>query len=332
MIARARTSPVDGTAAAPITALTLGLVALAATGCVSLPPAPARDSVPELTDVAFFPQTAYDCGPAALATILDATGVMTTPTALVEQVYVEDLEGSLQAELMAATRRAERIPVPLGRSFDALIDEVASGRPVLVLLNLGFARAPIWHYAVVVGYDADSEHVILRSGEEPRRRERTRRFLRQWQLAEYWAFVAAAPGEIPVGATPEAYLRALVDAEPQLTDAAAGIAYEAALTRWPDDPLALFTAANRQLADANFDRAAELYRRVLERTPEHAAARNNLAFALLQQGCRAAALREARIALASAAIEPFRAEIEDTLRQIEQIPAGAAAGGHCGAG
>jgi len=332
MIARARTSPVNGATAAPATVLILGLVALAATGCVSLPPVPVRASVPELTAVAFYPQTAYDCGPAALATILDASGVTTTPTALIEQVYIQDLEGSLQAELMAATRRAERIPVPLGQSFDALIDEVASGRPVLVLLNLGFARAPIWHYAVVVGYDADTEHVILRSGEEPRRRERTRRFLRQWQLAEHWAFVATAPGEIPIGATPQAYLRALVDAEPQLPNAAASVAYDAALVRWPDDPLALFTAANRKLADADFDRAAALYRRVLARTPEHVAARNNLAFALLQQGCRAAALREARIALAGAGIEPFRAEIEDTLRQIERSPADAVAGGHCSAG
>jgi hypothetical protein len=34
--------------------------------------------------------------------------------------------------------------------------EVAAGNPVLVLQNLSFAWAPVWHYAVVMGYDADA--------------------------------------------------------------------------------------------------------------------------------------------------------------------------------
>ena len=41
----------------------------------------------ELTDVPFFPQDAYQCGPAALATMLNQRGVLTTPGALKDKVY-----------------------------------------------------------------------------------------------------------------------------------------------------------------------------------------------------------------------------------------------------
>jgi tetratricopeptide (TPR) repeat protein len=309
--------------------LLITLAAIAASGCATTSSLPATESIAELADVAFFPQTEYDCGPAALATVLTSTGVETTPDALVEQVYVAGLKGSLQAELMAATRRAGRVPVALDQSFDRLLDEVASGRPVLVLLNLGLKRMPVWHYAVVVGYDADANRVILRSGDEPRRRERLRRFLRQWQLADQWAFVAARPGEIPVTAAPESYVRALVDAEPQLSGRAMALAYDALLARWPENSLAMFAAANHEFAGADLVRATDLYRRVLAQEPTHVAARNNLALVLLERGCRNDALREAQLALADSRIEPFRAEIADTLTQIERAAVQATSGGVC---
>lgn len=312
--------------------LLITVAAIAATGCATTSRLPTRDSVPELTNVTFFPQTEYDCGPAALATVLTATGVETTPDALIEQVYVAGLKGSLQAELMAATRRAGRVPVALDQSLERLLDEVASGRPVLVLLNLGLKRMPVWHYAVVVGYDAGADRVILRSGDEPRRQERLRRFLRQWQLADQWAFVATRPGEIPITAAPESYVRALVEAEPQLSAHAAGLAYDALLARWPGNSLAMFAAANRQFAAADLARATDLYRRVLAQTPDHVAARNNLALVLLEQGCRNDALREARRAFAGATIEPFRAAIADTLTQIERAPPQASGAGACSGG
>ena len=65
--------------------------------------------------------------------------------------------------------------------------------------------------------------------------------------------MALTPGDIPVNATPGAYVRALAGAEPLLDAAAAQRAYGAALERWPDDELLLFAAAgqrygNRDLA------------------------------------------------------------------------------------
>src|SRR5690606_29566356 len=83
-------------------------------GCASLFPQTAelREGLPEglperveLKSVPFFPQDEYQCGPAALATSLAATGVKVTPTELVPQVYLPERKGSLQVEMLAAARR-----------------------------------------------------------------------------------------------------------------------------------------------------------------------------------------------------------------------------------
>lgn len=312
----------------------LGAYAVLLAGCVGLGPAPdlPRD-VPELTETPFYPQTDYDCGPAALATILNAVDVGTSPAELIDAVYIEGLEGSLQAELLAATRRYGMLPVPVAPEPDALFDEVASGRPVLVLQNLGLERAPRWHYAVVIGFEADAGRVILRSGTERRRLERSRWFMRSWRLADHWGFVAVRPGEIPASATPDRYMRALVGAERQLGSTAAAEAYEAALARWPDDPLVLFLDGVRAHSAEDWATAVDRYRAALAREPAHVAARNNLAEALLEQGCRAQALREARTARKHASAEgEFAAAVADTLRRVEQSAPDAPEPAVCGQG
>lgn len=297
------------------------LAAVALGGCAG-PPAKPLPRVDELAAVPFFAQTDYDCGPAALAAVLGAAGAPVTPDELMNAVYIEGLKGSLQAELLAATRRYGRLPVPVEPDLDALLATVAGGKPVLVLQNLGFERAPVWHYAVVVGTDAAADRIVLRSGTQPRKRQRARRFARSWERADRWGFVAVEAGEIPATATADRYMRALVDAERVLDASSVAANYEAALERWPNEPLVLFLAGVREQAAKRPAAAIELYGRVLERAPDHVAARNNLANALLAEGCRRAALREAEATVARTPSDSgFYDEVRDTLRLIERAPA-----------
>ena len=74
-------------------ALLLGFLLSLLTGCASfrqkeMPPLP--ENLPasrELTAVPFFPQEKYQCGPAALATAINWSGLPVRPEDLVEQVY-----------------------------------------------------------------------------------------------------------------------------------------------------------------------------------------------------------------------------------------------------
>ena len=280
-------------------------------------PLPPETPPIELTAVPFFPQTEYQCGPAALATVLAHEGAAVDAADLTREVYIEGLRGSLQPELLGATRRHGLIPYVLEPDADALLAELAARRPVLVLQNLGVQRAPVWHYAVVVGVNGDD--VILRSGAEQRRVERSARFLRTWQRGANWAFVAVTPGELPATATAGAYVRAVAGAEPLLGAPAVERAYGAALERWPSDALVLFAAAGDRHAAGDLTSATGLYRRLLSAAPQHVAARNNLANVLAARGCRAEALTEARAAVAALAPgDELGAAVRDTVAELER--------------
>ena len=72
-----------------------------------------------LNDTPFFPQTDYQCGPAALATVLQAQGIDIAPADLSPGVYLPGRKGSLQVEMVAAARRYRSLPYVLDASFTA---------------------------------------------------------------------------------------------------------------------------------------------------------------------------------------------------------------------
>ena len=154
----------------------------------------------ELAGVPFFPQDDYQCGPAALATLLAHTGVAVTPETLVPEVYLPARRGSLQVEMLAAARRHGRVSYVLAPRYADLLREVAAGNPVVVLQDVGMLASE-WHYAVVNGFDYPSGTVYLRSGTRPREEMSFTALERSWIQSGYWAMVAMPPGRIPATAT-----------------------------------------------------------------------------------------------------------------------------------
>jgi len=299
------------------------LAALAAlTGCAGpvLAPNLGDADLParvELADTPFFPQEAYDCGPAALATLLSTSGVAVTADALVEAVYLPERRGSLQAEIVAAARRYDRVPYVIEPTLAAAFAELAAGRPVLVMQNLASAADPVWHYAVLVGYSMDDDTVVLRSGTEARQVVSARRFLGTWARASGWAMVALRPGELPAYADRGRYAASVAAMEGVASPEAVLAAYAAGLERWPEDVTAQFGAANTLYATGNAEAAEQAYRRLLRRAPDHVATRNNLATLLSERGCYREALELLAPALTRDDIAPaLRAALEDTERTV----------------
>jgi len=271
----------------------------------------------ELRDTPFFPQEDYQCGPAALATVLRASGVEVAPDALAPQVYLPKRHGSLQAELIGASRRQGRLAYVLPGTGQALLTELVEGRPVLLLQNLGVKQIPKWHYAVLVGYDASRNIAVLRSGRRERKEVRWQRFARSWDRAGRWAMTTLAPGVIPAQADAAHYLEAVAGIEAAGDRKAAAISYDAAIARWPDEPMAWFGRGNAAYADGDRATAADAYTQAATLAPGDAAARNNLAQVLADAGCFEEAHRQLERGLALAAGTAFASMIEATRVEVE---------------
>lgn len=273
----------------------------------------------ELPDTPFYPQERYQCGPAALMTVLTHSGVDTTLEAMVERVYLPGRRGSLQTELVAATRGSGRIPYRIDAALAAIVAELQRGRPVLVLQNLGVGWLPRWHYAVVIGVDAIHDKVTLRSGAERRHITDTGTFLRTWRRGDYWGLVVLRPGDLPANPDPDRYFRAVAALESTGQVEDANTAWRAALDRWPGDAIALFGLANTEFALSNYAAAEELYRQLLIRNPGQVVARNNLALALARQDKNTEAMQQIRLALDTARDDVrLREELQGSMAEIRE--------------
>ncbi len=272
----------------PIRAGILCLLGLAVGGCATGPEhlvLRAAGAPVELVDVPFFPQDEFQCGPAALATVLVDAGIDVTPQALKSQVFIPDRRGSLQAELLAATRRHGRVPYVLPGSLAPILDEIRAGRPVLLLQNLGMERWPVWHYAVLVGFDPGRDRFLLRSGTTQRKQSRARNLLASWDKAGRWSIVVVSPSDPPVSADVLGWLRAVAPFESTGNLKLASEGYNAAVKRWPDEAIAWAALGNVRYLQKNLVAAEESYSRALTLSENLWTARNNLIRTLVDRGC-----------------------------------------------
>lgn len=293
-------------------------------GCSSLIPQTVglRDAWPagvpraaELTQVPFYPDDQYQCGPAALATAMTFSGRNMTPASLVNDVWLPSRRGSLQLEMLATPRRHGRVSYRLEPSYADLLREVAAGNPVIVLQDVGpmFAQ---WHYAVVNGYDYETGTILLRSGLERRQETSFTAFERTWIQGGYWAMVVTPPDRIPASATEKRWLEALLGLARGGDKDATVQGYAAALKRWPDSLPAAVGLANHLHERGSLEEAANVLRTALQKNPESVIVLNNLAQTLSDQGRNTEALGVIR--RAGDPQSPFAGEVRTTRQLIEE--------------
>ena len=211
------------------------------------------------------------------------------PDELVPLVYIPARRGSLQVEMQAVPRKYQRLAYALSPNLDAILAELSAGRPVLVLHNYGVPFFPRWHYAVVVGFDAANDTVVLRSGVTRRQVLSAKNFMRAWDNGGRWALVLLRPGETAATANPTRYLEAAADFERVADAVQSRKVFDAAVERWPNEPVAWIGRGTAGYRAGDLKAAAQDYSAALRFEPNNVGARNNLAQALLDLGCPARA-------------------------------------------
>lgn len=267
----------------------------------------------KLNKIPFYPQEKFHCGPAALSMVLAWSGVDVPPASLVSGVFTPSRKGSLQSAMIGAARRHDRIPYPLADP-ESLIREIAAGHPVIVLQNLGLSWYPVWHYAVVIGFDLDKGNVILHSGETPQRHLSVKVFEKTWARSDFWAILVLPPTLLPVDATEIRYISAVNGLERMGHWKTAADAYKTALTQWPDSFLARMGIGVCQYRLGDFKTAENILRDAIGIAPAQGAAFNNLAQVLMAQGRKDEALDAALRAVELGG--PLKPHFKSTLEEI----------------
>lgn len=307
-------------------ALVSVLLSVILTGCAAFAPQSSdlRASLPpglplssEIRDVPFFAQTEYHCGPAALAMALNSAGAHTTPQQLIEQVYLPGRKGSLQVEMLAAARRNGMVAYVLTPQISDVLQEINAGTPVITLENYGAPFVPIWHYSVAIGFDIHRAEIIRHSGTLERKASPLSVFEYFWRdgyQSGRWAMVAVPPERMPVTATEQRYAEAVIALEKAGQPQRAAIAYDALLSRWPNNLAGLIGRGNTAYARGDLALAESAFRQASLTHADSVAALNNLAQTLLDRG----KLTEAR-ATAERAVKlggPLQGSASATLKEI----------------
>jgi len=229
----------------------------------------------------------------------NAAGVRADVESLKPLVYLPGRQGSLQAEMLGATRRSGLLAYPLAPRLEDLLRELAAGTPAVVLLNLSFRVAPIWHYAVVVGYDLERQLLVVRSGAHARE-EWSFGFLEfLWRDADYWSMLALPPARLPATAREAELGTAVAALEHAGRPREARDAYRALLARWPASLVGQIGLGNTDYALGDLAGAERAFRGAADAHPSSAEA---------EQAARAA------VALGG----PLQAEAQKTLESIAQ--------------
>jgi len=142
-----------------------------------------------ISDVPFFPQSNYQCGPAALASVLNYYGCQVTPGEIAEAIYEKRLKGTLSIDLTLFARRMGFNARTFKGSISDLKGHISRDRPLIVFQDLGYLLLPIRHFSVAIGYDDAEGILVLHSGKRAKKATPYKGFLRSWGKMDNWTLL-----------------------------------------------------------------------------------------------------------------------------------------------
>ncbi|AZG37154.1 bacteriocin-processing peptidase family protein [Shewanella psychromarinicola] len=297
-------------------------------GCLSIPPQtaillanpPAIAHKHQITGVPFYPQEDYFCGPTTLAEVFNFYGVIKTPQQIAPALFIPELQGSLQIEMVAAARQQGLLAYAESGNLTQLLSLVSENIPVIILQNVSTSWYPMWHYAVVTGYDLDKQYVRLHSGTNKNRIAELKVFERTWLRGQYWLLAAVPADKTSLHFDPFIYASAAQDLLSSGKSTQGISALENATRQWPDYWLSYFLLGNYYLAIDNAQ-AAFWYQQGLtyidQQAEQQAAYLNNFAYSLSLSGCKPRAMEMIEKARR---LQPEDSNIRSSQKDIEKMP------------
>ena len=271
-----------------------------------------------IASVPFYPQQDFYCGPTTLSEVFNFYGHSYSPDDIAPQLFIPEREGSLQLEMISATRQHGLLPYAETGNLQTLLQLLRADIPVIVLQNLSIPWFPQWHYALVTGYDIDAQTLRLHTGVTPDHVMSFALFEKTWARGGHWLLAPLKTTSRSDGIDPFVYIGAAYD---MMTAASIdeGLAFmQQATTLWPDDWRGYFFIANAHIASEP-SVAASWFAKGFQAGKKQAAYVNNYAYVLAELGCRQSALEIIADGLAQF---PDNTDLITTQQEILQSPVG----------
>tara|TARA_R110002050_G_scaffold191458_4_gene326230 strand:- start:2909 stop:3850 length:942 start_codon:yes stop_codon:yes gene_type:complete len=273
--------------------------------------------IADIKGVPFYNQQAFYCGPTTLAEIFEYNGLKLSPEKIAPQLFIPKREGSLQLEMIAATRQQGLLAYSEKGSIKQLLTLVQNDIPVVVLQNLRLSWYPMWHYAVVKGYDLTTQKLIMHTGHIENRHVDLSVFERTWQRANFWFLVALKPGQKLTQLDPFSYVSSAQDLI-IVKQISAGIAHlKYATTQWPNYWLSYFLLGNYFLQSTeqveNIKKAIDWFERGYIHSKQQSLYLNNYAYALYKDN---QLVKAKEIILEAEKLSPKNEDIQATKNEI----------------
>lgn len=159
------------------------------------------DSTPRdarVIDVPFFKQDDYQCGPSALATVVNYWYRKTQSSKylpheeIIKEIYSPTARGTLTADIELYAGRLGFSVQQYSSSIDDLKAAVDREIPPIILVDYGFWVYEINHFMVVTGYT--EKGIILNTGRERNKIISNEELLGIWKKTGFWTLVIKPSG------------------------------------------------------------------------------------------------------------------------------------------
>lgn len=140
-----------------------------------------------IENVPFYPQKKYQCGPAALAAVLNYWGVSVSSQEVSDEIFSKSARGTLTIDMVVYAQKMGLKATYYKGDIENIKRNISDGFPTIVLVDLGFAVYKANHFMVVIGYNQHG--VIVNSGKHRHKLFSWKDFRKAWEKTNFWTLL-----------------------------------------------------------------------------------------------------------------------------------------------